>query len=79
MRLCCVVVEGGPGTLQTAYEAITRNTPVIIFNKTGRIADILAYGYLKSKPVKDASGYVMLILIFKTLLLENLRELIVVP
>ncbi len=50
---CLVVVEGGPGTLQTVYECIIGEIPVIIFNKTGRLANILADAYYKSEPPQD--------------------------
>ena len=48
VQLCCVVLEGGPGTLETVYQAIQNNTPVVIFNKTGRIADLLSDVYNKT-------------------------------
>ncbi len=38
----CVVVEGGKGTIQTAYEAVSNGTPVVVIANTGRAADILA-------------------------------------
>ncbi|XP_072019815.1 transient receptor potential cation channel subfamily M member 2-like [Amphiura filiformis] len=38
----CIVLNGGPGTINTVYEAVKHNTPVIIVNKTGRAADMMA-------------------------------------
>ncbi|KAK3101394.1 hypothetical protein FSP39_003210, partial [Pinctada imbricata] len=44
-----LVLEGGPGTLETAHQAIANNTPVVIVEGSGRAADILAYAYLNSQ------------------------------
>ncbi len=38
----CIVVNGGPGTIETVYQAISHDTPVIIVNETGRAADMMA-------------------------------------
>ncbi|XP_057553816.1 transient receptor potential cation channel subfamily M member 2 isoform X2 [Hippopotamus amphibius kiboko] len=40
--LVCVVLEGGPGTLHTIYNAITRGTPCVIVEGSGRVADVIA-------------------------------------
>jgi hypothetical protein len=47
--VCCIVTEGGPGTLETARDAIQQDTPVIVVENTGRMADVLAVGYLRSR------------------------------
>ncbi|XP_007945494.1 transient receptor potential cation channel subfamily M member 2 [Orycteropus afer afer] len=40
--IVCVVLEGGPGTLNTIYNAITNNTPCVIVEGSGRVADVIA-------------------------------------
>ncbi|XP_077304778.1 transient receptor potential cation channel subfamily M member 2 [Lithobates pipiens] len=40
--IVCVVLEGGPGTLDTIYNAISNNTPCIIVEGSGRVADVIA-------------------------------------
>lgn len=36
---------GGPGTLDTAYNATKAGTPLVVVDGTGQAADILAYAY----------------------------------
>uniref|UniRef100_A0A8D2MFC3 Transient receptor potential cation channel subfamily M member 2 n=1 Tax=Zonotrichia albicollis TaxID=44394 RepID=A0A8D2MFC3_ZONAL len=40
--IVCVVLEGGPGTLDTIYNAITHGTPCVIVEGSGRVADVIA-------------------------------------
>ncbi|NWH41682.1 TRPM2 protein, partial [Chloropsis hardwickii] len=40
--IVCVVLEGGPGTLDTIYNAITNGTPCVIVEGSGRVADVIA-------------------------------------
>uniref|UniRef100_A0A8C0ZV95 Transient receptor potential cation channel subfamily M member 2 n=1 Tax=Castor canadensis TaxID=51338 RepID=A0A8C0ZV95_CASCN len=40
--IVCVVLEGGPGTLHTIYNAITNGTPCVIVEGSGRVADVIA-------------------------------------
>uniref|UniRef100_A0A8D2JAJ1 Transient receptor potential cation channel subfamily M member 2 n=1 Tax=Varanus komodoensis TaxID=61221 RepID=A0A8D2JAJ1_VARKO len=40
--IVCVVLEGGPGTLDTIYNAITIGTPCVIVEGSGRVADVIA-------------------------------------
>ncbi|XP_029794679.1 transient receptor potential cation channel subfamily M member 2 isoform X3 [Suricata suricatta] len=40
--IVCVVLEGGPGTLHTIYNAITNGTPCVVVAGSGRVADVLA-------------------------------------
>ncbi|XP_006876843.1 PREDICTED: transient receptor potential cation channel subfamily M member 2 [Chrysochloris asiatica] len=40
--IVCVVLEGGPGTLNTIYNAITNSTPCVIVAGSGRVADVIA-------------------------------------
>ncbi|KAM6064667.1 transient receptor potential cation channel subfamily M member 2 isoform 2-T3 [Theristicus caerulescens] len=40
--IVCVVLEGGPGTLDTVYNAITNGTPCVIVEGSGRVADVIA-------------------------------------
>ncbi|CAI9735207.1 transient receptor potential cation channel subfamily M member-like 2 isoform X4 [Octopus vulgaris] len=42
-----VMVEGGPGTLKSVCDSISRNIPVVIVKGSGRAADIMAYAYQK--------------------------------
>lgn len=44
-----LVLEGGPGTLETVHQAITNNTPTVVVKGSGRAADILAYAYQNAK------------------------------
>ncbi|KAG8432778.1 hypothetical protein GDO86_017135 [Hymenochirus boettgeri] len=41
--IVCVVLEGGPGTLDTIYNAIINNTPCVIVEGSGRVADVIAH------------------------------------
>lgn len=41
--MCCVVMEGGPGTLDTAREAVLHGTPVVLVKHSGRVADLLVF------------------------------------
>uniref|UniRef100_A0A3B5B4H9 Transient receptor potential cation channel subfamily M member 2 n=1 Tax=Stegastes partitus TaxID=144197 RepID=A0A3B5B4H9_9TELE len=38
----CVVLDGGPGTLNTIYNAMLNGTPCVIMEGSGRIADVIA-------------------------------------
>ncbi|XP_040913185.1 transient receptor potential cation channel subfamily M member 2 [Toxotes jaculatrix] len=38
----CVVLDGGPGTLKTIYNAMLNGTPCVILEGSGRIADVIA-------------------------------------
>ncbi|XP_075140952.1 transient receptor potential cation channel subfamily M member 2 [Leptodactylus fuscus] len=40
--IVCVVLEGGPGTLDTIYNAICNNIPCVIVEGSGRVADVIA-------------------------------------
>ncbi|XP_051695884.2 transient receptor potential cation channel subfamily M member 2 isoform X1 [Oryctolagus cuniculus] len=40
--IVCVVLEGGPGTLHTIYNAITCGTPCVVVEGSGRVADVIA-------------------------------------
>ncbi|KAM6225119.1 transient receptor potential cation channel subfamily M member 2 isoform 2-T2 [Rhynchocyon petersi] len=40
--IVCVVLEGGPGTLNTIYNAIANSTPCVIVAGSGRVADVIA-------------------------------------
>ncbi|XP_021567214.1 transient receptor potential cation channel subfamily M member 2 isoform X2 [Carlito syrichta] len=49
--IVCVVLEGGPGTLNTIYNAITNGTPCVIVEGSGRVADVIAQ--VASLPISD--------------------------
>uniref|UniRef100_A0A4W6FBX7 Transient receptor potential cation channel, subfamily M, member 2 n=1 Tax=Lates calcarifer TaxID=8187 RepID=A0A4W6FBX7_LATCA len=38
----CVVLDGGPGTLDTIYNAMLNGTPCVVLEGSGRIADVIA-------------------------------------
>ncbi|KAG7503560.1 transient receptor potential cation channel subfamily M member 2 [Solea senegalensis] len=38
----CVVLDGGPGTLTTIYNAMLNGTPCVVLEGSGRIADVIA-------------------------------------
>ncbi|XP_065798979.1 transient receptor potential cation channel subfamily M member 2 isoform X3 [Muntiacus reevesi] len=40
--IVCVVLEGGPGTLNTIYNAISNGTPCVVVEGSGRVADVIA-------------------------------------
>ncbi|XP_068119761.1 transient receptor potential cation channel subfamily M member 2 [Hyperolius riggenbachi] len=40
--IVCVVLEGGPGTLDTIYNSMCNNTPCVIVEGSGRVADVIA-------------------------------------
>ncbi|XP_056145143.1 transient receptor potential cation channel subfamily M member 2 [Lampris incognitus] len=39
----CVVLDGGPGTLNTIFNAMLNGTPCVILEGSGRIADVIAH------------------------------------
>ncbi|XP_059198440.1 transient receptor potential cation channel subfamily M member 2-like [Centropristis striata] len=46
----CVVLDGGPGTLNTIYNAMLNGTPCVVLEGSGRIADVIAQ--VATLPVK---------------------------
>ncbi|XP_077993111.1 transient receptor potential cation channel subfamily M member-like 2 [Glandiceps talaboti] len=60
----CVVLEGGPGTIQTVWSAITNGTPSVVVAGSGRAADLLAWAVLnvpeKDIPIKDRQGKIII-------------------
>eukprot|EP00049_Salpingoeca_infusionum_P015657 m.306405 g.306405 ORF g.306405 m.306405 type:complete len:1729 (-) comp15922_c0_seq1:74-5260(-) len=40
-----IVVQGGPGTLDTALASIKANHPILVIDGSGQVADLLAYAY----------------------------------
>ncbi|XP_077071926.1 transient receptor potential cation channel subfamily M member 2 isoform X3 [Siphateles boraxobius] len=38
----CVVLNGGPGTLNTIYNSMLNNTPCVVLEGSGRVADVIA-------------------------------------
>lgn len=47
-----LVLEGGENTLETAAEAMRKNTPVVVIQGSGRAADYIAYGYRITRSVE---------------------------
>eukprot|EP00049_Salpingoeca_infusionum_P018811 m.358873 g.358873 ORF g.358873 m.358873 type:complete len:1618 (-) comp18327_c0_seq1:37-4890(-) len=53
-----IVIQGGPGTLKTAYVAVTNGTPIIVVDGSGLAADVLAYAYnFLHSSLSKYSGY----------------------
>ncbi|XP_074655760.1 transient receptor potential cation channel subfamily M member 8-like, partial [Tubulanus polymorphus] len=50
--IVCVLLEGGPGSLETVYRAINVGTPAVIVQGSGRMADLLAFAYSNSTEKK---------------------------
>ena len=42
-----VVIEGGYATLEAARDAVKANTPILVFNGSGKSADFIAAAYDK--------------------------------
>ena len=45
--MVCIVLEGGPNTIQQAYEAVKHGSPVVVVDKSGRAADVMAIAFEK--------------------------------
>ena len=43
--MVCIVVEGGPNTIQQAHEAVMHGSPVVVVGKSGRAADVMAEAF----------------------------------
>ena len=41
--IVCIMVEGGPGTIDTVENALKNGTPCVVIEGSGRAADVLAY------------------------------------
>ena len=41
----CVVIQGGPGTLDTAASTVRQGTPLVVVEGSGQAADVIAYAY----------------------------------
>lgn len=52
-----VLVNGGTGSLNTVKETLNNGLPVVVVNRSGRAADILAFA------VKTSRWYVLVIII----------------
>ena len=44
-----LVLEGGENTLATAVESLSKNTPIVVVQGSGRAADYIAYAYRESR------------------------------
>ena len=47
--VCLLVLEGGPGTLETVHSAIASNTPTVSIKGSGKCADIIAFAYQNAR------------------------------
>ena len=55
VKLCCVLVEGGPDALAMAVKNAKRSTPLVIVNNSGRISDAISYAFKNTEPAQDKS------------------------
>ena len=61
--LVCLVIEGGTNTIRGVLEYVTDTppVPVVVFDGTGRAADLIAFAYRYVQCVSlDASSFVLL-------------------
>nr|XP_009303267.1 transient receptor potential cation channel subfamily M member 2 isoform X2 [Danio rerio]6DRK_A Chain A, Transient receptor potential cation channel, subfamily M, member 2 [Danio rerio]6DRK_B Chain B, Transient receptor potential cation channel, subfamily M, member 2 [Danio rerio]6DRK_C Chain C, Transient receptor potential cation channel, subfamily M, member 2 [Danio rerio]6DRK_D Chain D, Transient receptor potential cation channel, subfamily M, member 2 [Danio rerio] len=49
----CVVLDGGPGTLNTIYNSMLNHTPCVVLEGSGRLADVIAH--VASVPVSKVT------------------------
>uniref|UniRef100_A0A914VKZ2 Uncharacterized protein n=1 Tax=Plectus sambesii TaxID=2011161 RepID=A0A914VKZ2_9BILA len=49
----CLCVEGGAHSLSQVYESLTKGTPVLVCEGSGRISDVIAKNYTDSRRQKD--------------------------
>ena len=54
--IVCVMVEGGPGTIDTVRHALLNGTPCVIIDGSGRGADVLAYAVKLSEKMNHANS-----------------------
>eukprot|EP00051_Salpingoeca_urceolata_P029602 m.7037 g.7037 ORF g.7037 m.7037 type:complete len:1470 (+) comp2797_c0_seq1:203-4612(+) len=40
-----IIIQGGPGSLKTAHDAVVEGTPLVVVEGTGQAADMLAYAW----------------------------------
>ena len=52
--IVCVMVEGGPGTIDTVRSALINGTPCVVIEGSGRAADVLAYAVYISEKLSHA-------------------------
>ena len=43
--MVCILVEGGQNTIKQAYEAVKHDSPVVVVDKSGRAADMMAIAF----------------------------------
>nr|QNG40904.1 transient receptor potential ion channel melastatin 1 [Hofstenia miamia] len=51
--IVCVIVEGGPGTIDTARNALMNKTPCVTVNGSGRAANVIADAYKLGKKMDE--------------------------
>lgn len=56
----CLVVEGGPVTLDVVEAAVESNTPVVVIEGSGRMADVIAYAWRYLNDTSPESRYLTL-------------------
>ncbi|KAH9505775.1 Transient receptor putative cation channel sub M member 2 [Bulinus truncatus] len=79
--VCLLVLEGGPGTLETVVSAIKSTTPTVVIKGSGKTADILAYAYQNSKEeeikhVEAGKSVKKTITILEPQIVTKIREMI---
>ncbi len=50
-----VLVEGGPNSLLQTLDAVRREIPVVVVDKSGRVADVLAFAIRITRPKHSKS------------------------
>ncbi|XP_072021660.1 transient receptor potential cation channel subfamily M member 1-like [Amphiura filiformis] len=45
LPVVCILVEGGPNSIQQSCEAVAKGTPVVIVANSGRASDVLAHAF----------------------------------
>eukprot|EP00004_Rigifila_ramosa_P001681 TRINITY_DN11674_c0_g1_i3.p1 TRINITY_DN11674_c0_g1~~TRINITY_DN11674_c0_g1_i3.p1 ORF type:complete len:1459 (+),score=322.92 TRINITY_DN11674_c0_g1_i3:452-4378(+) len=43
--IACVVIQGGPGTIDTVFAAVKNQTPVVVLDGTGQAAEMIAFAH----------------------------------
>ena len=43
--MVCIVVEGGPNTIQQAYAAVKNDAPIVVVANSGRASNVMAKAF----------------------------------
>ncbi|XP_072021702.1 transient receptor potential cation channel subfamily M member-like 2 [Amphiura filiformis] len=53
LPVVCILVEGGPNSIQQSCEAVEKGTPVVVVANSGRASDVLAYAFQEAGEKSD--------------------------